>query len=159
MFDYPYWQIIFQKLKLKWAQSDWSTNLCWPKKCKILSNPFTLAHTFNFHIDDRALTIKFLFKNHDPVQWISLELNTSSFLLSYVDRLMGCWKKERGPKRKKVLIRGYTLSLRIYTENKYILITFVATSVKQTTNFTVMHINDIHQWKESYEYLSFNRSK
>ena len=63
----------------------------------------TYISTFHFYIDDRALTIKFLFKNLNPVQWISLEFNTSSFLLSYVDSLIGCWKKELGPKQKKFL--------------------------------------------------------
>ncbi len=61
--------------------------------CKSISIG-TYTFTFNFYIHKRALSIKFLFKNSDPIKRISIEFNTSSFLLSYIDRLIGIEVKE-----------------------------------------------------------------
>ncbi len=57
--------------------------------CKTISIG-TYTFTFDFYIDEAALTIELLFENLNPVQRIFIKLNTSSFLLSYVDRLSGC---------------------------------------------------------------------
>ncbi len=56
--------------------------------CKSISIG-TYTFTFDFYIYKSALTSEFLFENTNPVQWISIEFNTSSFLLSYIDRLIG----------------------------------------------------------------------
>ncbi len=47
------------------------------------------AFTFDFYIHKQALIIEFLFKSLNPTQQISIEFNTSSFLRSYIDRLIG----------------------------------------------------------------------
>jgi len=56
--------------------------------CKSISIG-TYTFMFDFYIHGPALIIEFLFKNTDPIQRISIKFNTSSFLLSYVDRLIG----------------------------------------------------------------------
>ncbi len=56
--------------------------------CKTISIG-TYAFTFDFYINKQALIIEFLFENSDPIQQISIEFVTSSFLLSYVDSLIG----------------------------------------------------------------------
>jgi len=61
--------------------------------CKTISIG-TYTFTFDFYIHGPALIVKFLFKNTNPIQRISIEFNTSSFLLSYVDRLIGIEETE-----------------------------------------------------------------
>ncbi len=56
--------------------------------CKTISIG-TYAFTFDFYIHKQALIIEFLFENSDPIQRVSIEFNTASFLLSYIDRLIG----------------------------------------------------------------------
>jgi hypothetical protein len=56
--------------------------------CKTISIG-TYTFTFDFYIHKQALIIEFLFENSNPNQRISIEFNTSSFLLSYIDRLIG----------------------------------------------------------------------
>ena len=58
------------------------------------------AFTFDFYIHKEALIIEWLFESLNPTRRISIEFNTSSFLLSYIDRLIGIdvddvynWKK------------------------------------------------------------------
>ena len=111
----------------------------------------TYIFTFYFYINDEALTVEFLFKNQNPVQRISLEFNTSSFLLSYVDRLIGCWKM--WSKTKEISICGYILSFRIYmNKRKYILITFVVKSVECRQRISLWYTSMIFIKKNSYEY-------
>ncbi len=47
------------------------------------------AFTFDFYIHKEALIIEWLFESSNPTQRISIEFNTSSFLLSFIDRLIG----------------------------------------------------------------------
>ena len=61
--------------------------------CKSISIG-TYTFMFDFFIHKRALIIEFLFENLDPTQQISIEFNTSSFLLSYIDRLIGIETKD-----------------------------------------------------------------
>jgi hypothetical protein len=68
------------------------------------------AFTFDFYIHKEALIVEWLFESINPTRRISIEFNTSSFLLSYLDRLIGIevndiynWKKN--------LICGYVLSM------------------------------------------------
>ncbi len=56
--------------------------------CKSISIG-TYTFTFNLFIKKSALTSEFLFKSTHPVRRILIEFNTSSFLLSYIDRLIG----------------------------------------------------------------------
>ena len=89
------------------------------------------AFTFDFYIHKEALIIEWLFESLNPTRRISIEFNTSSFLLSYLDRLIGIevddiynWKKN--------LICGYVLSM----------------------NDTPVHIRceSIDKYQNSYEY-------
>jgi len=47
------------------------------------------AFTFDFYIHKEALIVEWLFESINPTRRISIEFNTSSFLLSYLDRLIG----------------------------------------------------------------------
>jgi hypothetical protein len=47
------------------------------------------AFTFDFYIHKEALIIEWLFESLNPTRRISIEFNTSSFLLSYIDRQIG----------------------------------------------------------------------
>jgi hypothetical protein len=47
------------------------------------------ALTFDLYIHKEALIIEWLFESLNPTRRISIEFNTSSFLLSYIDRLIG----------------------------------------------------------------------
>ena len=49
---------------------------------------------FDFYIHGPALIVKFLFENTNPIQRISIEFISSSFLQSYVDRLIGIEEME-----------------------------------------------------------------
>jgi hypothetical protein len=56
--------------------------------CKTISiGKYTF--TFDFFIKESALTSEFIFESTHPVRRISIEFNTSSFLLSYIDGLIG----------------------------------------------------------------------
>ncbi len=45
--------------------------------------------TFDLFIKKSALISEFLFESTHPVRQILIKFNTSSFLLSYIDRLIG----------------------------------------------------------------------
>ncbi len=47
------------------------------------------AFTSDLYIHEEALIIEWLFESLNPTRRISIEFNTSSFLLSYIDRLIG----------------------------------------------------------------------
>ncbi len=68
-------------------QTDWKISTMYNLRKTISIG--TYAFTFDFYIYKQALIIEFLFENSDPTQRISIEFNTSSFLLSYIDRLIG----------------------------------------------------------------------
>ena len=90
-----HWQVTFRRAK--------------SNRLKIFSTMYNLcktirigkyAFTFDFYIHKEALIIEWLFESLNPTRRISIEFNTSSFLLSYLDRLIGIevddiynWKK------------------------------------------------------------------
>ena len=47
------------------------------------------AFTFDLYIHKEALIIEWLFESSNPTRRISIEFYTSSFLLSFIDRLIG----------------------------------------------------------------------
>ncbi len=125
--------------------------------CKSISIG-TYTFTFDFYIDEAPLTIEFLFKNLNPIQQISIELNTSSFLLSYVDRLIGYWW-EMWSKMKEISICGYILSFRTFTDRgNYISFRFVVKSVEYRQRVSIrctsmIFIKEKLQWI-SYQFFS-----
>ncbi len=75
---------------------------CLLRKCITFANQsaLVLIHSrINFIISKRALTIEFLFEISNPTQRISIKFNTSSFLLSYIDKMIGIEAKDNWNER------------------------------------------------------------
>ena len=118
----------------------------------------TYIFTFYFYINDEALTVEFLFKNLNPVQRISLEFNTSSFLLPYIERVIDWWKM--WSKKKEISICRYILSFRVFAdENKYISIEFIAKSVVHRQRISLRFTSMIFNKRKLLWIFSHNLSK
>jgi len=117
--------------------------------CKSISIG-TYTFTFDFYIHGPALIVEFLFKNTNPIQRISIEFNTSSFLLSYVDRLIGI-EDAKKLKWKKFLSADIFFPL---SPIENISITFVAKSVGYRQRIPVLYALMILIRRSSYEYPS-----
>jgi hypothetical protein len=117
--------------------------------CKSISIR-TYTFTFDFYIHGPALIVEFLFKNTNPIQRISIEFNTSSFLLSYVDRLIGI-EDAKKLKWKKFLSADIFFPL---SPMENISITFVAKSVGYRQRIPVRYALMILIRRSSYEYPS-----
>jgi hypothetical protein len=68
-------------------QTDWIFSIMY-NLCKTIRIG-KYAFMFDFYIHKQALIIEWLFESLNPTRRISIEFNTSSFLLSYIDRLIG----------------------------------------------------------------------
>jgi len=118
----------------------------------------TYIFTFYFYINDEALTVEFPFKNLNPVQRISLEFNTSSFLLPYIERVIDWWKM--WSKKKEISYCKYILSYRVFAdENKYISIEFIAKSVEHRQRISLRFTSMIFNKRKLLWIFSHNLSK
>ena len=90
-------------------QTDWKPFSIMYNLCKTIRIG-KYAFTFDFYIHKEALIIEWLFESINPTRRISIEFNTSSFLLSYLDRLIGI-EVDDIYNWKEIFICGYILSM------------------------------------------------
>ncbi len=82
-----YWQVTFRRARFRAKSNRLKISIMY-NLCKTIRIG-KYAFTFDFYIHKQALIIECLFESSNPTRRISIEFNTSSFLLSYIDRLIG----------------------------------------------------------------------
>ncbi len=80
-------KLLSEEQKFRVNQTDWKFSIMY-NLCKTIRIG-KYAFTFDLYIHKEALIIEWLFESSNPTRRISIEFNTSSFLLSYIDRLIG----------------------------------------------------------------------
>ena len=80
-------KLLSEEPDLEHNQTDWKSSIMF-NLCKTIRIS-KYAFTFDLYIQEEALIIEWLFESLNPTRRISIEFNTSSFLLSYIDRLIG----------------------------------------------------------------------
>ena len=81
-------KLLSEEPDLEHNQTNWKNSSIMYNLCKTIRIG-KYAFTFDFYIHEEALIIEWLFESSNPTRRISIEFNTSSFLLSYIDRLIG----------------------------------------------------------------------